>query len=543
MRLSHLKKRLGDLLVEVGIITHAQLKEALDIQSRTGEKLGTILSHTGAINEEVMLAFLGKQCGVSYVSISEYGTIPDEILRTIPESVVRHQTLIPLSREDNVLTVAMADPFNIFAVDDIKLMTGYDVQVVISSESEIKAAIDRHYTARVVPSATLQASREQLLSVLLTQAIRINATEIHIEPQQDYIRIRHRVDGTLKDHMPLPREFQGSLFAQIKTVSDLTSLQQQLHREGRLKITVDEREYEFRVAILPSMFGERIVLQTLDPASLHMDINRLGFEPEELAIFKKNIDTTRGLIIVAGPIDSGKTTTLYSTLVSINQPDRNIITVEDPVEFVIPGISQIQVKPESGLSFPVVLRNLERQNPDVVMVGELSDQHTAKIAINTVLTGRLVFATLPTGDTVDTIIHLLNMGIEPFLISSTLTLVVAQRLMRALCRNCRTSYELSRSHLASIGIETSDEKTTLWRGTGCPQCNNTGYHGRTAVFELIEIDKKLHDLILERSSESALRTEIASKGMLTLREAAWKKVLSGVSTLEEMLRITKISSS
>lgn len=550
MSLGTLKKRLGDILVDVGIITHEQLNEALETQKTTGEKLGTILAQMGVINEEIMLAFLGKQCGVAYISLNEYGNIPKDVIHSVPESVARYQSLIPIAKENNTITIAMADPFNVFAVDDIKVMTGYDTQVVIASESEIKAAIEKYYSHISLSSSNPFLKAEELkhevINSILSEAVKSNASDIHIEPQAEELRVRFRIDGMLQEQPPLPKKFHDIILVKLRAMANLDEVKNlYLPQESRIKIKIFEKNIDLRISIIPTILGQRITLQIMNPEVLCKDLAKLGFETETQAIYKKHIEASSGLIILTGPIHSGTTTTLYSTLSHLYHPDRNILTIEDPVEYILPGITQVQISNRIGLTSSSVLQAFQRQNPDLIMVGKIHDQETATLAIDSALTGHLVFISLPMNNTVSAISHLINMGVEPFMIASATLMVVSQNLMRIICPNCKESYKISNKNLRNIGIDPKfikDKETlSLWRGKGCKKCKRTGYQGRTAIYEILELDEKLRSLVREQTPELMLKKAAVNKGLITLREAAWRKVQSGVSTAEEMLRITKSS--
>ena len=539
-RLKPLKKRLGDILVDVGIITTEQLQSALDIQKHGGGKLGEILSQSGLVNEEVMLAFIGKQCGASYISLNEFGDIPDDVLRAIPESVVRRQTLIPIASENNVLTVAMADPFNIFALDDIKVMSGFDVQVVIASEPEIKAAINKYYSPARQGQERADLTAEESLNGILELALNRQASEIHLEPQSDNIRVRFKIDGVLHDQPAMGEVLKSEIAKKIKLLAGLDPSQSPLPSQGRIKLKIGGNDQHLRIYVMPTILGERITIKLLNPSLPCMELSKLGFEPEVLAVFKKNIALPGGLILVAGPISSGKTTTLYSTLNNLNYPDKNIMTVEDPVEYLLPGITQIQINTEKSFSFPKALTHVIEHEPDVLMVGELHDRETANIAVNAALAGHLVFLTLYSTGTIDALTHLLNMGVAPFKTASAVTMIVAQKLMRTICGECKVSYKLSKGMLNSVGIHMhgSKDELTLWRGKGCPACNGTGYSGQVAVFEVLEPGEKLKGLLLEKASSALLASAAAGDGLIPLKESAWRKVSSGLSTIEELVRLT-----
>jgi len=577
-----IKKKLGDLLVDSGIITKSQLEQAIDIQKRSGEKLGGILMQLGFISEEILLAFLGKQYGVSYIALPEFGDIPPEVIRLVPESVVRHQNLIPISCENEVITIAMADPLNVFATDDLKLMTGKDIQVVIAAESDVKNAIERYYPKAQeeaqstntmdetveelegkgaesnlevlkdsddIDTYTLgmqakQAPVIKIVNLLLSNAIMARASDIHIEPFEKTLRIRYRIDGVLHNHPSPPKSLQNAIVSRIKVMSNLDISERRQPQDGRIKIKISTKDVDLRVSTLPTSFGEKVVMRILDQSALRLDLTKLGFEPETLATYKKHIHSPYGIILVTGPTGSGKTTTLYSTLHTLNHPDCNIMTIEDPVEYLIDGINQVQFRPEVGLTFASGLRSFLRQDPDIIMVGEIRDKETAEIAINAALTGHLVFSTLHTNDAASTLTRLTNMNIEPYLITSTLLMVVAQRLIRVLCQNCKEPYEVSYEDLTAIGLpydkkeKKSTKGITLYRAKGCEKCAGTGYKGRLSCYEVMEINDEIRGLILQRSSSNILKVVSRKNGMMTLREAALRKLLGGLTTVEEVIRVT-----
>jgi type IV pilus assembly protein PilB len=571
---SVLKKRLGDLLVDLGIISREQLQQALEVQRQTGGKLGRILIQLGFVTEEVLLYFLGKQAGVSYVSLADYGKIPEEIVRIVPESIARYQTIIPIAKNEKILTIAMSDPFNIFAIDDLRLTTGYDIKVVIAPEKEIKNAIELYYGTKetieqaikeiekgtgegaieVVKTAeekkeviSLEAAAEEvpvvkIVNLLLTGAVKAKASDIHIEPYEKSLRVRYRLDGVLHEQPSPPKKLQDAITSRIKIMSNLDIAERRLPQDGRIKIKTLGREVDLRVSVLPTAFGEKIVIRLLDSSALCLDLTKLGFEPEALSIYKKNISLPHGIILITGPTGSGKSTTLYSTLSTLNYPDRNIMTIEDPVEYVLEGINQIQARPEIGLTFAAGLRSFLRQDPNIIMVGEIRDTETAEIAINAALTGHLVFSTLHTNDAPGAITRLNNMGIEPFLTASTVSLVVAQRLVRIICKECKETYAVPFDFLANLGVKPEQvnyaKEIYLSRGKGCDNCSNTGYRRRLGIYELIEINDEVRELILERASTHLLKQAARKTGMMNLREAALRKVLNGITTIEEMMRVT-----
>lgn len=588
-----IKKRLGDILIDVGIINAEQLQSALQIQKKRGGKLGAILIQQGIITEDVLLAFLGKQCGVAYVSLTEYGEIPHEAIKTVSESIARHQTLIPIAKEGSVLTIAMADPLNLFATDDLRMITGCEIRVVIASAKEINGAIMKYYgkkemldeenvdeenvvetqqpessemvemdyhaladdglevvkEKRSTDVISLEATTDsapviKIVNIVLGNAVKAKASDIHIEPYEKKLRIRYRIDGVLHEQPVPPKRFQNAITSRLKIMASMDIAERRLPQDGRIKVRVAGKSVDLRVSTLPTAFGEKTVLRILDSSGLKLDLADLGFEPETLAVYQKNIEVPYGIILVTGPTGSGKSTTLYSTLSTINYPDRNIITIEDPVEYVIEGINQVSARPDIGLTFAAGLRSFLRQDPDIIMVGEIRDTETAEIAINAALTGHLVFSTLHTNDAPGALTRLNNMGIEPFLTSSTVIMVVGQRLTRVICKHCKQSYEVPFDYLSQLGVKPEQvnkaKNITLYKGKGCDKCSDTGYRGRLSNFEVMTINDDIRDLILARESTHIIKQASRKNGMITLRESALRKVLTGITTVEEMLRVTSM---
>ncbi|OQA90114.1 MAG: Type II secretion system protein E [Elusimicrobia bacterium ADurb.Bin231] len=570
------KKKLGDILAEYGVITGEQLEKALVEQQHRGGPIGAVLVQLGYITEDVLVAFLGKQAGVPYVSLQEIGEISEDIIKLVPETVARHQTLIPITKKDNILTIAMANPLNVFATDDLRLITGCQIKAVIASETEIKNAIEKYYSAKgsiddVVKELEhkggkddLEVVKEQdsgkdiialeadgsdapivkIVNLLLSGAVKAKASDIHIEPYEKTLRVRYRIDGVLHEVSAPPKKTQSAIVSRIKIMSQLDIAEKRLPQDGRIKIKVMNKEIDLRVSVLPTAFGEKVCMRILDASSLCLDLAKLGFEPEALAVYQKNVEAPHGIILITGPTGSGKSTTLYSTLSKVNQPDVNISTMEDPVEYAMSGINQVQANPHIGLTFASGLKSFLRQDPDIIMVGEIRDRETAEIAINAALTGHLVFSTLHTNDAPGSLTRLNNMGIEPFLTTSTVIMVIAQRLVRVICRNCAEEYEVPVDALLSLGVtseEIKDVKTVkLRRGRGCERCSNTGYKGRLAIYEVMELNEKMKELILERASSHIIKKAAIENGMLTLRKSAIRKVLAGTTTVEEMLRVVTL---
>lgn len=564
------KGRIGEILCQLGIITPSQLEEALEKQKTEGGKLGEILISLGYVTEEVLLAFLGKQYGLVYVNISEYGEVPEDVLKIVPENIVRRRKVFPLKKDDKTLTVALCDPLDIFVIDDLKLLTGYDIKPVITSPQEIKNAIEKYYESKeknldeivkemnIPITEGIELIREEsetisleegeeapvirLTNYIFSEAIRLGASDIHIEPYEKKLRLRYRIDGVLHEMPSPPKKLQNAIISRIKIMAQLDISEHRLPQDGRIKLKVFEREVDVRVSIMPSVFGEIVVLRLLDPSHLCLDMSLLGFSKNVLEIYKKKLESPYGIILVTGPTGSGKSTTLYSSLYNLNYPDKNIMTIEDPVEYMLVGINQVQVKPDIGLTFANGLRSFLRQDPDIIMVGEIRDKETAEIAINAALTGHLVFSTLHTNDAPSAMTRLEDMGIEPFLISSTILIVIAQRLVRKICEKCKEPYEISFDYLSSIGVKEEDvedvNKIILFRGKGCSNCANTGYKGRIAAYELMEINDEIRNLIVSRAPSTEIKKVARQSGMKTLREDALRKMLDGITTVEEVLRVT-----
>jgi len=567
------RKKLGELLVEYGLISQECLEEALEEQKHTGGKIGEILITKGYVTEDVLLAFLGKEHNAPYVKLSECGKIPDEVIKTLPENVARANILIPIEKNGDVLTVAVGDPAFLEKTDDLYIRTGLKIKPVLANEREIREAIDKYYTHKGTMEDILEemetdskgadvellkekeegeasdvetaeeAPVVKLVNMMLSDAVKARASDIHIEPYEKSVRVRYRIDGILHEVASPPKRLQNALISRIKIMSNLDIAEHRLPQDGRIRIKLGEREVDLRVSILPTSFGEKIVMRILDPASLCLDLERLGFEPESLEKYMKGIDVPHGIILITGPTGSGKSTTLYTTLTLKNTPDVNIITIEDPVEYRIKGINQVQIKTEIGLTFSSGLRSFLRQDPDIIMVGEIRDAETAEIAINAALTGHLVFSTVHTNDAPGAVTRLTNMGVEPFLTTSTVSMVIAQRLMRVVCPKCKETYKVSFQKLKQlININEKDvggqSEIALVKGKGCENCTNTGYHGRTAIYEILIMDDDLRDLVLKREPAHVLKRTAVAKGMLTLRDAAIRKMLAGVTSIDEVARVT-----
>ncbi|MDE2038872.1 MAG: Flp pilus assembly complex ATPase component TadA [Elusimicrobia bacterium] len=569
--------RLGDLLVSEGMLTYVQMNECLEEHKKTGAMLSAVIVRKGYLTEGKLVEFICAQCGFKFLRLDDRGPVKPDVLRLVPEKIIRQKLLLPIAFAEEQLTVAMSDPFNIMAVDEIKIMTGLKVNVVIAPEGELREAIDRAFgtgesakkaaedlqrqggEVGVIEEAKRAADAEgdeggvsiskedeggviQIVNLLLGRAIKAGASDIHIEPYQKLLRVRYRMDGVLHDQASPPKKFLNAIVSRLKIMADLDISERRRPQDGRIKVRVDGKEVDLRISVCPCAPGEKVVMRIMDSAAMQLDVGRLGMDPENSSIYSKHIQDPYGIVLVTGPTGSGKSTTLYSTLHTLNTPDVNIMTAEDPVEFQLQGINQVQCNPDIGLTFAASLRSFLRQDPDIIMVGEIRDQETITIAINAALTGHLVFSTLHTNDAPGAITRILMMGIEPVLICSALTMVVAQRLVRTICRDCREAYEVDREWLATFGVPQRKlpeaRKVTLYRGKGCPSCSGTGYRGRKGVHEVLEINDELRELIGQRATALKIKETAMRNGMITLQESAIRKLLSGDTTAEEVLRVT-----
>ena len=558
--------RLGELLVREKLITPLQLQEAMQEQRAGGGRLGYQLTKMGFIEENELTAFLSKQYGVPSIDLSDFDIEP-EIIKLIPKEVVLKHQVIPINRTGSTLIVAMADPSNIFAIDDIKFLTGYNVEVVVASEQAIEGAVEKYYTSNVtfddvmldfeddevdvidaeedINELDLEKSAGdapviKLVNLILLDAIRKGASDIHVEPFEKQLRVRYRIDGMLYEVMKPPVKLKHAITSRIKIMSQLDIAERRLPQDGRIKLKMGKnKEMDFRVSVLPVIWGEKIVLRLLDKSNLQLDMTKLGFEEKTLELFKKSIHQPYGMILITGPTGSGKTTTLYSVLSELNTTDTNISTAEDPVEYNLYGINQVQMHDDIGLNFSSSLRSFLRQDPDIILVGEIRDFETAEIAIKASLTGHLVLSTLHTNDAPSSISRLLNMGIEPFLVSAAVILIGAQRLVRKSCNECREVVEVPRQVLLDLGVHPDEvDEFELQRGMGCRVCNNTGYKGRIAVYEIMTMTEELREFVLNGASTLELKREAVRQGMKTLRMSALTKLAEGMTSLDEVSRLT-----
>ncbi|WP_308637909.1 GspE/PulE family protein [Paenibacillus silvisoli] len=547
------KKRLGDLLIESNVISEEQLQQALKEQSKTKQKLGDLLITQGYITEQQLFEVLEVQLGIPHVSLFKYQIEPS-ITQIIPESLARRYQAIPLHKEGGKLLVAMADPLDYFAIEELRMSTGFRIEPAISSRDELQRAIARHYGLQDSMSQlmgelpTVDEIREteitdedspvvRLVNQMIQQAVQLQVSDIHVDPGETNVTIRYRLDGVLRSERVIPKQMQGFITARLKIMAKLNIAERRLPQDGRLKMQVDYKTIDIRVSSLPTIHGEKIVLRILDLSIGVKAVDQLGFSPHNQKIFRNMIEVPYGIILITGPTGSGKTTTLYSALQHLNKEDTNIITVEDPVEYQLEGINQVHVNPQIGLTFAAGLRSILRQDPNIIMVGEIRDSETAEIAIRASLTGHLVLSTLHTNDSVSSITRFRDMGIAPYLIASSLVGVVAQRLVRRICPDCRTAHTPSEQEaifLHSHGLHADK----LYKGTGCGTCSQTGYRGRVAIHEVLGINDAIRQHISIESSIQDLRREAEKNGLIQLMDDGLIKAVNGVTSLQEVLRET-----
>ena len=559
---SGIKERLSEILIKKGAITEEKLNQALLVQKEKGGSLGDILVSLGAITQRDLLAILSQELGIPPISLSKFKIDP-EITKFIPKKIAANYQIMPISKMGNVLTVAMADPLNVFALDDIKNVTGMDITPIITTQDDVRAAIDQHYGSAATSTIEelvketnieLISSRKQdenieaastvadtpvvkLTSAIVLDATKARASDILIEPMEDHLRVRYKIDGIFRETQSLPRTIQSGIISRIKVMSNLNIAERRLPQDGRFKIKIQEREVDFRVSTVPTAFGEKVALRVLDKSQAMLDVDKLGFEKEPLDELKKASRRPHGMILVCGPAGSGKTTTLYSVLKHIDAPEKNFVTVEDPVEYLLPGINQVNINTNIGLTYAATLRSILRQDPNVIMVGEIRDLETVDIAIKAALTGHLVLSTLHTNTAPGVIMRLMNMGVEPFLISSSVALVAAQRLVRKVCPRCKEAHEVPKTMLEKLKIK-APENVKFYKGKGCDYCFKTGFRGRVGLIEAVTVNAELRELIAKRAHESNIYEAARKAGLITLRESGLRKVFEGTTTLEEVLRVT-----
>lgn len=567
-----LRKQLGQLLVESNLINEEQLKKALEFQKQKEIPLSQALVELNFLSQNAILSFLSEKLDIPPISLSHL-KLDQEVLNLIPKKLIKNYQLIPISKLANVLTIAMADPFNFFAVDDVKSITGFEIRVVVASYDEVMEIIKRHYTfqmsqeikqiledidegalsiveegkdaAQPTEVELLRLVREtpviKLTNVLLAEAIKYKASDILIEPLEKNLRVRFKMDGVFQDIQTSPKSMMGVIISRIKVMSDLNIAEHRLPQDGRFKIKYGRREVDFRISIVPSTFGEKVCLRVLDKTNVILDIDKLGFDERFLNELKKVCMRPHGMIIVCGPTGAGKSTTLYSVLKFVDTHEKNLITVEDPVEFDLPGVNQVTIRPNIGLTFASSLRSILRQDPDVIMVGEIRDFETVDIAIKAALTGHLVLSSLHATDVASSIVRLINMGVEPFLITSSIIAVIAQRLVRRLCPKCKVPYEADSALLRSLTRSESYQKTkpvTLFKPKGCDNCRQTGYSERMGIFEIMVLSSDIKRLIMEKAPEALIKQAAKKEGMVTLKEDGINKALKGLTNVEEVMRVT-----
>jgi len=567
--------RLGEILLKESLITQDQLEKALEFQRSNGGKLGSCLTKMGFITDDDITGVLSRQYGVPSINLKYYEIDPN-VIKLIPQDTALRYQVIPLSRVGSVLTIAMTDPTNVFAMDDIKFMTGFNVEPVVASESAIAESIARFYGGgsstheelsslmkdlvdeeqelelaadeQEMDAASLEKAAEEapiikLVNLILTDSVKRGASDIHVEPYENEMRVRFRIDGVLQTVMNPPLKLRDAITSRMKIMAKLDIAEKRLPQDGRIMIKYKaegkKKELDFRVSTVPTLYGEKIVLRLLDKENLRLDMTKLGFEPESLKKFERNILKPYGMVLVTGPTGSGKTNTLYSSVSRLNQVDTNIMTAEDPVEFQLAGINQVQMKDQIGLNFAAALRAFLRQDPNIILVGEIRDFETAEIGVKAALTGHLVLSTLHTNDAPSTISRLMNMGIEPFLVATSVNLICAQRLVRRVCANCKEELEIPEQALIDAGFTPDETKTTkIYHGKGCSTCGKRGYKGRTGLYEVMEINDELRELILVGASALELKKKAVEQGMITLRRSGLIKAAAGLTTLEEVLRET-----
>jgi len=560
--------RLGELLVGNNLITKDQLKQALAEQKAAGGqlRLGSILIRDSLITEADLTAFLSKQYGVPTINLADYD-VDAQVIKIIPAEIAHKYQIVPVNRAGSTLIIAMSDPSNIFAIDDIKFMTGYNVEVVVVAESSIKTAIDKLYDQSAsladvmndlemedlevvgeendvdlssLERATEDAPVVKLVNLILTDAIKKKASDIHVEPYERSFRVRYRIDGILYEVMKPPLKLKNAITSRIKIMSELDIAERRLPQDGRIKIKLGGgKDMDFRVSVLPTLFGEKIVMRLLDKSNLQLDMTKLGYEPDALAAFQKEIHKPFGMVLVTGPTGSGKTVSLYSALSELNKVTENISTAEDPVEFNFAGINQVQMHEDIGLNFAAALRAFLRQDPDIIMIGEIRDFETAEIGVKAALTGHMVLSTLHTNDAPSTINRLLNMGIEPFLVASAVNLITAQRLARRVCADCKIVEEIPVQALIDAGVPPSEAPGMVChRGAGCSKCNGTGYKGRVGFYQVMPMLEPIRELILNGANTAEIKRESMRLGVKTMRQSGLTKLAEGVTSFEEVLRVT-----
>lgn len=555
------KQKLGDILVQSKKITEEQLKTVLKKQKTTGKRLGQQLIEDNILTEDVIIDVLEIQLGIMRVDL-ERTVVNMDAVKTISESLALRYNLIPIDIEDNKIKVVMSDPLNVFAIDDVTISSGYEVEPLITTHSAIKKAIDRYYSTQYVQKTANELVKSQtqfdgkdlseeeadsleniknapavrLVDSLVKNAVKSRASDIHMEPFEEYVRVRYRIDGQLHEVLKSPKETLAALVTRIKILGNMNIAEKRTPQDGRILMNIEGKDYDLRVSILPTVYGEKVVIRVLDRENFLKSKEQLGLCKEDLEKLERIIKSPYGIILVTGPTGSGKSTTLYTVLNDLNKENTNIITVEDPVEYLIEGINQVNVNVKAGLTFASGLRAILRQDPDIIMIGEIRDGETAEIAISSAITGHLVLSTIHTNDAASAVVRLSDMGIEQYLVATSVSGVVSQRLVRKICHHCKTSYEASNYEKAILGIET-DEPIKLYKGTGCTYCNNSGFAGRTGVYEIMEITREIRESIISNKSIDEVKDISIKNGMKTLRKSCEELVYSGETTIDELIKI------
>jgi len=554
-------KQLGDILLEEGLVTEGQLMAALDEQATRGESLGRVLVDIGMLTEAQLVQALARQVGMEFVDLTEY-PVDRAAVALIPASVCRRHTVLPVAFDNGTLLVAMANPGNVVAVDDVRAISGMSVRTVVATHDDLLGAIDRYCRADEEIDELASAFEEEtgsqdtdlskigdhveddapivrFVNILVTQAIQDRASDIHIEPAEKDLLVRYRIDGVLHEMQRAPKQIQSGVISRLKIMSDIDIAERRKPQDGRMSVVHNGRKVYLRVATLPTVWGEKVVMRILDNSTASLDLRELSFLDDNFQVYQESYTKPYGMILVTGPTGSGKSTTLYATLNAVSRPEINVITVEDPVEYRLPGINQVQVNPKAGLTFASALRSILRSDPDVVLIGEIRDHETAQIAIEAALTGHLVLSTLHTNDAPSAVTRLIEMGIEPFLVGSALDCVVAQRLARRLCERCKEAYTPSEVELiaARFPWNPGEEIPTLYRPAGCSACSRTGYKGRMALHEVMRVTEEIERLAVAHASAAEIGTTARQQGMVTLRDDGWTKVLLGDTSVEEILRV------
>ncbi|AFS77797.1 type II secretion pathway protein E [Gottschalkia acidurici 9a] len=551
-------RKIGELLLEIGLITNKQLKEALKVQKVVGKKLGEILNDEGMVSEQQIIEVLELQLGIPHMDISKF-FISLEATKLIDEVLARRYTLIPISKTETTLVVAMTDPTNIFAIDDIRMSTELNIKPVISTKIHILNAIDQYYGTENAKKALKEFEQKdymkhlevldqeeldevnnapvvKLVNSIIGQSVRQKVSDIHIEPFEKYIKIRLRVDGDLQEIMTPSKSVHSAILSRIKIMAKMNIVEKRIPQDGRIEMIIDGRAIDMRVSIIPTIHGEKAVIRILDSESFMLTKKELGFTEENLKKIDNLIKNSNGIILVTGPTGSGKSTTLYTVLRELSDPRRNIITIEEPVEFQIEGINQVNVNPKVGMTFANALRSILRQDPDIIMIGEIRDEETAQIAIRAAITGHLVLSTMHTNDTSSTVARLIDIGIDSYLVSSSLKGVVAQRLVKRICQNCKISYKANMEEKKILSID-EDEDIIIHKGRGCNTCNSTGYKGRIAIHEILIVDSEIKKLIDKNATTDEIREESRKQGMKSLRDSCVQLVLKGITTVEEVIGV------